>query len=184
MAKRPGIKLKVASPCDADWGAMKGDDAVRHCGLCKKDVYQISNMSNEQVEEFLLSRKGIRTCVRFYQRADGTLLTSDCSVGRKQKRKKRVLKVVGAAALSAGVLGANTAMQTTQGEVSPTQAAPLVVPAEPEPVQEMMGAIAPDEPEPVEKMGEVEMMGEAEEEFVELMGDIAYEPENPEEAPH
>lgn len=50
MSKRPGIKLKVASPCPAKWEDMKGDDAVRHCDSCDKDVFQISNMSTEQVE--------------------------------------------------------------------------------------------------------------------------------------
>lgn len=34
------IRLKVASPCSADWNSMKGDDAVRHCGSCKKSVYR------------------------------------------------------------------------------------------------------------------------------------------------
>lgn len=79
---------------------MKGDDAVRHCGMCKKDVYNLSEMSTAQVEE-LLGREGERPCVRFYQRSDGTVITGDCPVGAKRVRRKRALAGLGAGALAA-----------------------------------------------------------------------------------
>jgi hypothetical protein len=98
MQKKKRIRLKVASPCDANWDAMTGDEAVRFCGSCKKNVYQISNMSNDQVEE-LLAEAG-ETCGRFYQRKDGTLVTADCSVGLKRKRRKQAVIGMGAGILS------------------------------------------------------------------------------------
>lgn len=102
MEKKKRIRLKVASPCNANWDAMTGDEAIRFCGLCKKNVYQISNMTNDQVEE-LLANAGEEKCGRFYQRKDGTLVTADCSVGLKRKRRKQA--VIGASAGFLSVLG-------------------------------------------------------------------------------
>ena len=173
MSKRPGIKLKVASPCSASWDEMKGDDAVRHCGSCDKDVFQISNMSTEQVERFLLKRRGLGTCVRFYQRADGTLLTSDCSVGKKAKRTQRLVTAVGAAALGASALGLGYGLSPdTQSNAKPgcelQTADPKVDAAEiqpelflgqmiSEPERPKMGEVSydPQDPDIIETLGEM-----------------------------
>ena len=176
MSKR--IKLKIASPCEANWEAMSGDGAKRFCGSCKQNVYQLSNMSTEEVEELLQTRKGLRTCGRFYQRADGSVMTSDCSVGVSKKRKQRVLKVVGAAAFSLSAVGVGAAL-------APDVSTPASIVTSPEPM--MMGAISPIEPapkpEPVEMtMGTIipEPVPEIEpepEDIRMIMGDVAYEPE-------
>ncbi len=96
--------VEVASPCSADWNTMKGSDRVRHCGDCKKDVYDLSAMSRDDAEA-LLQREG-ELCIAFYRRADGTILTADCPVGVKNERKKRrnrelVIVAIGAAMLAA-----------------------------------------------------------------------------------
>lgn len=180
MSKR--IKLKIASPCDADWEAMSGDEAKRFCGACKQDVYQLSNMSTEEVESLLKQRTGLRTCGRFYKRADGSVMTSDCSVGVSQKRKRRVLKVVGAAAFSVSAVGLGYALapdtsdkqssdivdiaeQPEMGKVAiePTESPPPKV--HPEPELPVMGRIAPvEEPELI--MGDVAYEEEVEPELV------------------
>lgn len=135
---------------------MKGDDAVRHCGSCKKSVYQLSNMSSAQVEALLADSKEER-CVRFYQRKDGTLLTEDCAVGVRRKRRK--LAVVGAGmsvlsalgvAMAGGTDGASSAAGTSIPELvaTPTEIVPQVAvtpPVAPEPPSEeyelVMGAM-------------------------------------------
>jgi len=101
MKRRP-LKLKVASPCTEDWDKMSGTDAIRHCSECDKNVYHLSYMTNEQVEQ-LLSRAGDAPCVRFYERADGTVLLGDCPVGQTSKQRRRMFvgAGVGAAMLSA-----------------------------------------------------------------------------------
>lgn len=101
MKRRP-LKLKVASPCNADWDKMSGTDAIRHCSECDKNVYHLSHMTTEQVEQ-LLNRAGAAPCVRFYERADGTVLLGDCPVGQKSKQRRRMFvgAGVGAAMLSA-----------------------------------------------------------------------------------
>ncbi len=86
----PLKNLKIASPCSADWNNMIGDDRVRFCGQCGLNVYNLSNMSQIEAERLIMEREG-KLCVRFYVRADGTVLTSDCPVGwaaYKQRMRK------------------------------------------------------------------------------------------------
>ncbi|MBY0524857.1 MAG: hypothetical protein K2R98_15740 [Gemmataceae bacterium] len=78
--------VRIASPCTASWDAMVGSDRVRYCQQCQKNVYNLSNMSRQEAETFIGQRAG-RTCVRFYRRADGTMLTQDCPVGLRAIRR-------------------------------------------------------------------------------------------------
>lgn len=75
--------LRVASPCRAAWDAMDGNDQVRFCRECSRNVYNLSEMSRDEAQRVINQREG-RICVRFYQRRDGTVLTSDCPVGQRR----------------------------------------------------------------------------------------------------
>lgn len=81
-------KIKVASPCDANWNEMIGDDRKRHCAECRLNVYNLSDMTKTEAESFLINSEG-RICLRIYRRADGTVITRDCPVGFA-KLKRRV----------------------------------------------------------------------------------------------
>ena len=97
-------QLRIASPCTADWNRMEGDDRVRFCGDCKLHVFNLSAMTRSEAEALLQARTG-RTCVRFYRRADGTVLTSDCPVGARKKRVRRaVLAVAGVGAVTVAAI--------------------------------------------------------------------------------
>src|SRR5688572_18593793 len=69
--------LEVASPCQALWHEMEGDERVRFCGACRQRVYNLSNLTRKQAEELILATEG-RLCVRFYQRSDGGVMSQDC----------------------------------------------------------------------------------------------------------
>src|SRR5688572_5739991 len=73
-------QIGVARPCSAKWDEMAGDDRVRNCATCSHDVYDLSAMSRTEAEDFVTAREG-SACVRFFRRADGTVLTSDCPAG-------------------------------------------------------------------------------------------------------
>ncbi len=88
----PLSNIKIASPCTADWNEMLGNERRRFCGECKLNVYNLSGMSQREAENLLLNSEG-RLCVRFYKRADGTILTKDCPVGW-QAIRQRVSKTV------------------------------------------------------------------------------------------
>jgi hypothetical protein len=103
MRKRiplPIHQVRVASPCDARWESMYGNEVVRHCAECRLNVYNLSAMTRDQAERLIFEAEG-RLCVRFYRRKDGTVITQDCPVGLAAF-KKRVNRVATAAA-SAGL---------------------------------------------------------------------------------
>lgn len=86
--------IRVAAPCHASWDNMSGGDTTRFCQTCRKNVYNLSKMSRAEAEALVRDKEG-NLCVRFYRRADGTLLTNDCPVGVQLVR--RPLKWLGAA---------------------------------------------------------------------------------------
>ena len=90
--------LEVASPCHADWDEMQGDAQIRFCRTCRKNVYNLSEMTHDDAQA-LVSRLEGRLCVRFYTRADGTLLTQDCPIGLRAVRRSLARKLSYAAAV-------------------------------------------------------------------------------------
>ena len=97
--------LRIASPCTEPWDTMEGGDRVRRCQRCRKDVYDLSALTRVEAEQLLLATEG-QICARLYRRKDGTILTSDCSIGSRRTRLKRgFLGTLVAAALAALGLG-------------------------------------------------------------------------------
>ncbi|MBX3200835.1 MAG: hypothetical protein KF894_22040 [Labilithrix sp.] len=115
-------QVRVASPCTASWDEMLGDERVRFCLSCAKNVYNLSAMPREDAERLLQERAGGELCVRFYQRADGTILTEDCPVGVKKKRRKKIALAVagaGAMAFAATSMLTRETCAPTQGAIAP-----------------------------------------------------------------
>ena len=83
----PLSKVRVASPCPADWDSMIGDERVRFCGQCELNVYNLSAMTKAQAENLIVRTEG-RLCVRFFRRKDGSILTQDCPVGLRALRQR------------------------------------------------------------------------------------------------
>ena len=98
--------VRIASPCTADWAAMEGDEKVRHCGACRLNVYNLSAMDVEEAAERILQDDPV--CIRFYRRADGTILTRDCPIGEAAAAAARPHPAVSvfAAATALGVAAA------------------------------------------------------------------------------
>lgn len=96
-------EVRIASPCNADWKAMTGDEQTRYCDKCAKNVYNLSAMTTAQAEALIREKEG-DLCVRYYQRADGTVMTADCPVGVRKKRIKTVAFVAAFGAVAGGGL--------------------------------------------------------------------------------
>ena len=81
---------------------MRGDDRVRHCGDCDQRVYDLSELTLIEAEALIVAKEG-RMCVRFYERADGTMILRDCAIPRRSVASR----IAGAAAVAtlAGTLG-------------------------------------------------------------------------------
>jgi len=82
-------RVRIASPCPADWSAMRGDERTRHCEACGLRVHNLAAMTTPEIHR-LIARPG-RTCARLYRRADGTVITGDCPVGRRVVRRQRAV---------------------------------------------------------------------------------------------
>ena len=93
----PLNNIRVASPCPANWDEMYGDNRKRFCGDCKLNVYNLSGMTTIEAESLIMNAEG-RLCVRFYKRADGSVITEDCPVGWAKVKQRT--KVFAAAAFS------------------------------------------------------------------------------------
>ncbi|MBX9692322.1 MAG: hypothetical protein K2Z81_08065 [Cyanobacteria bacterium] len=85
-------QLMIAAPCSVSWDSMTGDDRVRHCAGCSKNVYNVSDMTYREANDFLRIN-GATPCMTFYRRKDGTIITDNCPVGlRKLRDRYRRLK--------------------------------------------------------------------------------------------
>ena len=155
MTKLPVLleNIRIATPCNADWDDMSGTEAVRFCGKCEKNVYNLSAMTRAEAEAFVGSREGL--CLRLYKRTDGTVITSDCPVGvAKKKLRARVWSAVSGAvaslALFVGLAGrarADVSVSDGNKKQKPTV---TVAPQIHYPM--MGGAVAhPEPPPPVKK---------------------------------
>jgi len=153
--------------CPASWDAMTGSDAVRRCATCRKDVYNLSEMSEAQAHALLEASE--ERCVRFYYRPDGTIVTSRCPDGARTAPRAAAVGVAASlAAFStltvalpdqpAPLAGSSADTRVAMGSIrlvvkKPTKAPPpapaarVLVPAPEEPVADIWGSsLAPAPP--------------------------------------
>ncbi len=69
-------RVRIGTPCQTDWEAMRGDERVRYCGQCEKHVYNLSQMTRPQAEALILKTNG-KLCARLERRADGGIVTTE-----------------------------------------------------------------------------------------------------------
>jgi hypothetical protein len=99
---------------------MVGDEQVRHCGVCDKNVFNLSGMTREDAEAVIVAANG-KLCVRYYRRADGTILSGDCPVGQRRVRRRKLI-VAGATVLVVATGALTYALaRPTLGEVGDPQ---------------------------------------------------------------
>jgi hypothetical protein len=111
--------IRVAAPCSAKWEDMLGDARARHCGSCNKTVFNLSAMTQSEAEAFLAMQTDA-PCIRYFQRADGTMMTADCPAGVRRRRLQ--LFAAAAASAVAGLAGVACATQNaTLGTMVPAE---------------------------------------------------------------
>ena len=111
MKTPEGLRVRVATPCKARWDEMGGDERVRFCGECRKNVYNLSVMTRDEAEALVMDAES-EPCVTFFQRSDGTVLTDDCPVGVASFRRKVARGVAAAGVLTLGTFGATAVLAT------------------------------------------------------------------------
>jgi hypothetical protein len=136
-------RVRIAAPCEADWDEMRGDERVRFCHRCSLNVYNLSAMTRRDAERLVTRTEGARLCVRFYRRADGTMLTRSCPVGlRALKRRASRITSATFAAIVSFLAGVGVTPKKAASPVAATQQNVIVVPPAPAPAEEEVMAIA------------------------------------------
>jgi hypothetical protein len=70
--------INVSKPCLASWDAMRGNDQLRFCDGCGKNVHNLSAMTKRQAADLLEACAGAgELCVRFARLPDGAVATLD-----------------------------------------------------------------------------------------------------------
>lgn len=100
-------QFRIAAPCSVEWSDMNGDDRVRSCGKCEKNVYNLIGMDGDEAAELLTQHEG-NACIQAYQRSDGTLMTQNCPVGLRKLRQRMAWGLGGLAAGFAMLLSSAT----------------------------------------------------------------------------
>ncbi|MBX9724250.1 MAG: hypothetical protein K2X81_22770 [Candidatus Obscuribacterales bacterium] len=108
----------VAAPCPITWESMVGDDRVRHCSGCDRNVYNLSDMSTAEAEKFI-TENGDTQCARLFRRADGKIMTDNCPRGLRAIRNKCKTAVKVAASIIAAIFAF---APTSKGQAQSTDA--------------------------------------------------------------
>lgn len=78
--------ITVANPCTVPWDSMAGNQEVRFCKHCRQHVFNLSEMNRADAEALVRRSEG-HLCVRFYRRADGTVVTRNCQKAWRYTRR-------------------------------------------------------------------------------------------------
>ncbi len=100
--------IDVKSPCSESWDEMKGNDEVRFCSHCAKNVHDISAMTRAKAEKLVKNSNG-KLCVRYVKNPNGKVITAPPKLTQIKRR----------AAIAAGVLATSltlSALTYAQGE--------------------------------------------------------------------
>lgn len=79
-------RIVIDAPCKVGWDEMDGDEKVRFCGQCKKNVHNLSTIPTRELEEVLKRRKIEPTCVIMSRREDGSVKFDNCPVVLRKAR--------------------------------------------------------------------------------------------------
>ncbi len=134
-AQAPDVldSLKIAKACYEPWDKMVGNDVERHCGRCKKSVYDVAMMTRAEVNA-LIAESDQLPCLRLRRRRDGRVVTGDCpTTSRTIAARVAIAVLAGGAALAALAV---PVMTTTQGEIA--------LPDDAYAGGEVLGEMAPD----------------------------------------
>jgi hypothetical protein len=88
--------LRIATPCPVAWSSMRGDDFVRFCDRCQKNVYNVATLGPAETIS-LIKRKEGPACLLLTRRADGTVVTGDCWSQLRRARKRGLVALALAA---------------------------------------------------------------------------------------
>ena len=93
--------INVQSPCSESWNEMRGNEQIRFCSHCAKDVHNLSEMTRKRARKIVAASNG-NICVRYVRRPDG----------RIQTIKNTLHQITRQTGIAAGVLGTSLTVST------------------------------------------------------------------------
>jgi hypothetical protein len=144
--------IRIAAPCKEDWSKMQGDDRVRHCTKCDQDVFNLSALTREQAESLIRDKRG-ELCARYFKRKDGTVITQDCPIGQRTRRRTTMIAAGALASLTAGAAYSEYAhVERTMGSIGASEEPVMILE---EPIQGGVSHIPARPPSPPEVPREI-----------------------------
>jgi hypothetical protein len=101
-------------PCSKEWDEMVGDENVRFCEGCRKNVYNLSAMPRREASKFVARNSG-KVCVRYVRLTDGKVQTADTKLYKITRR---------ASQLAAGMFGATLTLSAIANAQTPEKPKP------------------------------------------------------------
>lgn len=115
-------RASIASPCDASWSEMSGDERAKFCSLCSKSVHHLSAMTEPEAEDLLETPSEDGLCVRYsYQPDTGEILFADSAPTRPVPAARRSLFVRAARAAVVLPLLAAAPTALASGAIQPPE---------------------------------------------------------------
>lgn len=100
--------IDVKSPCNENWDEMFGNEEVRFCSHCAKNVHNLSAMTRQKAEE-LVKNSNSKLCVRYVKNPNGKIVTAPPTLTKITRR----------ATIAASILATSLTLSTiaySQGE--------------------------------------------------------------------
>jgi hypothetical protein len=68
--------------CPVPWDSMAGVGLVKHCSECKSNVYDLSELSDDEIIDFVTLQSG-SVCAKLQMTRDGKVIDGKCSEGEQ-----------------------------------------------------------------------------------------------------
>ena len=111
-------RVYLETPCSSDWVSMEGNERVRYCSECNRQVHNLSAITKREAEELLTNADG-KLCGRFDRDDRGNMITADRS-GQHSScvRLPRFARTAIAAFLGVGVIGQANVFSDSNGVIA------------------------------------------------------------------
>ncbi|MBK7750098.1 MAG: hypothetical protein IPP57_17445 [Candidatus Obscuribacter sp.] len=85
-------RFSITSPCPMSFNDMQGDDKVRFCSQCSKNVHNLSNMSKAEAAELVRKSDG-KICAFIRRDERGKIITDNCPQFLRNARNRLFDKI-------------------------------------------------------------------------------------------
>jgi hypothetical protein len=120
--------LSLASPCDASWESMAGNERARFCKHCQKHVHNLSAMPRDEAERLVCEAAG-SLCVRYARDEAGRVMTLDYEPMPNGRKRRWWVVSLSAGSVAAAIAGALWGWASPKPKPTPVVVGALLPPS-------------------------------------------------------